>query len=179
MAGVAYTLFETAIGHCAVAWNTAGIVALQLPESSLAATVARVREKVPGAAPRPPPPVTQRAIAAIERLLLGGAETLSTIELDLSTLSPFYRRVYAAARAIPAGETLTYGQLAERVGEPGAARAVGQAMARNPFPLIVPCHRVMAARGGVGGFSAHGGIATKLRLLHIEGVALQQALPLG
>ncbi len=81
----------------------------------------------------------------------------------------FNRRVYAVARAVPPGETITYGEIAERIGERGAAQAVGQALGRNPFPIVVPCHRVLAADGGLGGFSAHGGVATKRRMLAIEG----------
>jgi len=119
------------------------------------------------------------AIDAIRTLLRDGKDELAAIELDLSGHTPFYRRVYELARAIPSGETVSYGELAARAGEPGAARAVGQAMAHNPFPLIVPCHRVLAAHGRAGGFSARGGVETKFRLLRIEGAIRQVALPLG
>src|SRR5207245_8475160 len=97
------------------------------------------------------------------------ARDLSVIVLDMERVSPFHRRVYEAARAIPAGATLSYGDVATRLGAPGAARAVGQALGRNPFAIVVPCHRVLAAGGKVGGFSANGGITAKLRLLSIEG----------
>jgi methylated-DNA-[protein]-cysteine S-methyltransferase len=170
---IAYTLFETPVGHCAVAWNANGLIAVQLPERSIAATEARLQRRYPGATAQPPPRRVRQAVSAIVRLLRGGPDTLATIPLDYSGCSPFHRRVYEIARAIPAGETLTYGELAARAGSPGAARAVGQAMARNPFPLIVPCHRVTGAQGWAGGFSAHGGVSTKFRLLRIEGGAAE------
>ena len=179
MENIAYTLFKTPIGHCALAWSKTGIVAVQLPAASAAATTRRLREKFSGAKRQIPPKFAQRAILAIRNLLAGGSDELSEIELDLSLVTPFYRRVFAAARAIPAGETLTYGELATRVGDCAAARAVGQAMARNPFSLIVPCHRVMAAGGRAGGFSAPGGVTTKFRLLRIEGARIQESLPFG
>lgn len=166
---VAYTLFETPVGQCAVAWNAAGLVAVQLPERSAAAIEARLHRRFPGAVPSIPPRHVRQAVVAITRLLRGGRDSLATIPLDLSRCSTFYRRVYEVARSIPAGQTWTYGQLAARAGSPGAARAVGQAMARNPFPLVVPCHRVTGAQGWAGGFSAHGGVSTKFRLLRIEG----------
>lgn len=179
MEHAAYTVFKTPIGHCALAWNAAGLVAVQLPEGSAAATARRICRRHPGAIRRTPPLSVQRAIDAILCLLRSGTDQLALIPLDLSQHSAFCRRVYELTRAIPAGETLTYGELAARVGEPGAARAVGQAMARNPFPLIVPCHRVLAAHGGAGGFSARGGVDTKFRLLRIEGAIRQGALPFG
>jgi methylated-DNA-[protein]-cysteine S-methyltransferase len=166
---VAYVLFKTPVGRCALAWNATGLVAVQLPERTVAATRARLRRRFPGARDASPPRHVRQAVAAIERLLSGGPDTLADIALDLSRCSPFHRRVYKIARTIPAGTTWTYGALAARAGSPGAARAVGQAMARNPFPLVVPCHRVTGAQGWAGGFSAHGGIGTKSRLLRIEG----------
>jgi methylated-DNA-[protein]-cysteine S-methyltransferase len=166
---VAYLLFDTPVGRCAVAWNATGLVAVQLPERSAADTRARLRRRFPGARAGSPPRRVREAVAAIGRLLNGGPDTLANIPLDLSRCSPFHRRVYEIARTIPAGTTWTYGALAARAGSPGAARAVGQAMARNPFPLVVPCHRVTGAQGWAGGFSAHGGVGTKSRLLRIEG----------
>jgi methylated-DNA-[protein]-cysteine S-methyltransferase len=166
---IEYLLFKSPVGYCALAWNALGLVAVQLPEGSAAATRARLRRRFPGARAARPPRRVRQAVAAIERLLRGGRDTLATIPLDLSGCSPFHRRVYEIARTIPAGETWTYGALAARAGSPGAARAVGQAMARNPFPLVVPCHRVTGAHGWAGGFSAHGGVDTKFRLLRIEG----------
>jgi methylated-DNA-[protein]-cysteine S-methyltransferase len=179
MAKVAYSLFKTPIGHCGLAWDRSGLIAVQLPEATVAATAQRLRARFAGAVRRLPPRSVRRARGAIVRLLQGGGDELAAISLDLSRCSPFYRRVYELTRTIPAGETLSYGELAARAGEPRAARAVGQAMARNPFPLIVPCHRVTAARGGAGGFSAFGGVGTKYRLLRIEGAIAQRALPFG
>lgn len=108
--------------------------------------------------------------------LLSGEDLAApdSVPLDLSRVPPFHARVYEVARTIPPGTTLTYGEIARRLGEPGAARAVGQALGANPFAPIVPCHRVLAAGGGTGGFSADGGVATKRRLLEIEGVHLEQ-----
>ncbi len=166
---VFFTLFKTPVGRCTLAWKAAGVVAVQLPESSIEASKVRLRRRFPDAVPALPPPRVRKAIASIVRLLDGGRDTLATIPLDLTACSPFHRRVYELARTIPAGETWTYGTLAARAGSPKAARAVGQAMARNPFPLIVPCHRVTGAQGWAGGFSAHGGVDTKFRLLRIEG----------
>jgi methylated-DNA-[protein]-cysteine S-methyltransferase len=179
MSRLSYTVFDTPIGHCAVVWHEAGVVGVQLPEGSATATARRSCQRFAGAIRRAPPPIVQRAIDAIGVLLSGGVDELASIPLDFSGQGPFCRRVYELARAIPAGETVTYGELAARAGEPAAARAVGQAMARNPFPLIVPCHRVMAAHGGAGGFSARGGVATKFRLLRIEGALRQEVLALG
>ncbi len=179
MERVAYTTFRTAIGHCGLAWTNAGLVAVQLPERSAAATAARLRKRFPGARRRLAlSRAVRRARAAIVRLLAGEGDELAAIKLDLSHCSPFHRRVYEIARTIPRGETLSYGELAVRAGNPRAARAVGQAMAHNPFPLLVPCHRVLAAHGA-GGFSAPGGVGTKFRLLRIEGALAQRELPLG
>ena len=178
VAGAGYTLFASPIGDCALAWNDAGLTAVRLPESSARKLRAAMRRKYPGLEPQRPPAPAQQAIVAIRLLLAGGPDQLRSVRLDLSQVSPFYREVYEAARRIPAGVTLTYGELAARVGAPGAARAVGQAMGRNPWPLIVPCHRVLAAGGRAGGFSAPGGVTTKLRLLGIEGAPLQAALAL-
>ncbi|MGH8254433.1 MAG: methylated-DNA--[protein]-cysteine S-methyltransferase [Steroidobacteraceae bacterium] len=178
--GISYTAFQTPIGYCAVAWNAGGgLVGVQLPEGSAVTTGRRIVGRFRGAVRRTPPPPVRQAIDAIRKLLRGGEDELAAIELDLSGHTPFCRRVYELARAIPAGETLSYGELAARAGEPAAARAVGQAMAHNPFPLIVPCHRVLAAHGRAGGFSARGGVETKFRLLRIEGAIRQAALPLG
>lgn len=179
MEKVAYTTFRTAIGHCGLVWNDAGLVAVQLPDRSAAATAACVRRKFPGARRRLATRPVRQARAAIVKSLAGGRDELAAIALDLSGCSPFHRRIYEITRTIPAGETLSYSELAARAGSPRAARAVGQAMARNPFPLLVPCHRVLAANGGAGGFSAPGGVGTKFRLLRIEGALAQRELPLG
>ena len=169
MAADGCTLFETAIGRCGIAWGSTGIVALQLPEATPEATLARLRRSCPDAAETPPPRSVREAIDAVVALLDGAPTDLTGIALDLRDTPPFHRAVYAIARAIPPGKTLTYGAVAARLGEPGAARAVGQALGRNPVAIIIPCHRVGAAGGAFGGFSARGGAATKRRILAIEG----------
>jgi O-6-methylguanine DNA methyltransferase len=128
-----------------------------------------MQRRHPGARETLPPPDVQRAIETIAAHLRGEAADFSGIGLDMNGLPEFHRRVYEVARAIPSGETLSYGEIAARLGEPSAAREVGRALGRNPFPIVVPCHRVLAAGGKTGGFSAPGGVATKLRLLAIEG----------
>jgi methylated-DNA-[protein]-cysteine S-methyltransferase len=169
MTGHGFTLFDTALGRCAVAWSARGVACVQLPEARESATRARVLERFPGAREAPPPPAVRRALASITALLRGEASDLGAIALDMERVPAFHRRVYEAARAIAPGETLSYGEVAARLGERGAARAVGQALGRNPFAIVVPCHRVLAASGKMGGFSANGGVATKLRLLALEG----------
>jgi methylated-DNA-[protein]-cysteine S-methyltransferase len=163
-----FALFDTAMGACGIAWSERGLVGVQLPEASEARTRARLRRRFPDAAEAPPPPPVQRAIEGIVALLQGEPIDLAAVALDLNGVPPFDRRVYEVARTIPAGATLAYGDIAARLGAPREARAVGHALGHNPFPLVVPCHRVLATGGKVGGFSAHGGTATKLRLLSIE-----------
>jgi methylated-DNA-[protein]-cysteine S-methyltransferase len=180
-----FTLFDTPVGRCAIAWRARGIVGVQLPERSDSATRARMLRRHPSALEMPPPPAVQQAIDDIAALLRGEARDLSAIALDMEPVPPFHQRVYAVARAIPRGATLSYGEIAARLGDRGAARDVGEAMGQNPFPPVVPCHRVVAAGGRVGGFSAAGGITTKLRLLNIEGAqvgetpTLFESLPLA
>jgi methylated-DNA-[protein]-cysteine S-methyltransferase len=169
MTAPGFALFDTPIGHCAIAWGERGVVGVQLPEASEARTLARMRRRFPDTPEAPPPAAVERAIEAIVALLQGEAIDLSAIALDMEHVPPFERRVYEVARTIPPGATLAYGDIAARLGAPGEAREVGQALGQNPFPIVVPCHRVLAAGGKVGGFSANGGIATKLRLLTIEG----------
>jgi len=177
MSGPGQTLFDTPIGTCGIAWTPRGIAALQLPESSAERTRERVLRRLAalGFASAPlasasdePPDGVRCAIDAILALLDGAWQSLDFIALDESDLPDFERRVYAETRAIAPGTTLTYGEVAARIGEPGAARAVGQALGRNPYAIIVPCHRVLAAGGAIGGFSAGGGASTKRRLLAIE-----------
>ena len=169
MTARSFALFDTAIGACGIAWGERGVVGVQLPEASAARTRERMRRRFPDAAEAPPPPAVERAIEGIAALLRGEPADLSAVALDLDGVGEFERRVYEVARTIAPGTTLTYGAIAARLGMPGEARAVGQALGENPFPLVVPCHRVLAAGGKVGGFSANGGIATKMRLLSIEG----------
>ncbi len=170
-----FALVETALGRCSLAWSPAGIVAVGLPEASDAKTRARILDRLPDAVEATPPPAPAAAAQGIVDLLRGQGGDLSGIVLDMTRVPPFHRRVYEAARRIPPGRTLTYGQLAARCDAPGAARAVGGALQRNPFVLVVPCHRVVRAGGGMGGFSAHGGIETKERLLAIEAAAAHDA----
>ncbi|MHB1536058.1 MAG: methylated-DNA--[protein]-cysteine S-methyltransferase [Acidimicrobiales bacterium] len=152
-------------------WNSAGVVAVQLPEASVVKTRRRVTESHPGAVEAEPPASVSHAIDAISRHLAEERSDLSWIRLDMDGLTGFRRRVYEEARSIPAGVTISYGELAERLGQPGSARAVGQALGHNPFAVVVPCHRVLAAGGRIGGFSAGGGTDTKQRILGIEGAA--------
>ncbi len=166
-----FSLFDTAIGRCAIAWGAWGIACVQLPETDELTTRARMLQRFPGTRESPPPPEVACARDRIVALLRGEPSDLSSVLLDMDPVPPFHRRVYEATRSIPCGATMTYGALAAQAGVAGSARAVGQALARNPFAIIVPCHRVVAAGGRVGGFSANGGIATKLRLLAIEGHA--------
>ena len=161
-------LFPTAIGRCALAWDEQSLLGVQLPEARDAATIARLRRHCPGVPQADPPPWVMQAIGRIQALLQGQPDDLADIPLDLDSVPPFNRRVYEITRAIAPGRTLTYGEVAQRLGEPGAARAVGQALGHNPFAPVVPCHRVLAAHSGAGGFSAQGGVATKLRMLQIE-----------
>jgi len=163
-----FALFDTVIGRCGIAWGARGITGVQLPEASEARTRARLLRRYPHAREAPPPADVRRVIDGIVSLLRGEASDLSAAALDMDGVAEFDRRVYAVARGIAPGATRSYGEIAARLGERGLARDVGQALGRNPFPLIVPCHRVLAAGGKAGGFSANGGVTTKLRLLTIE-----------
>jgi methylated-DNA-[protein]-cysteine S-methyltransferase len=174
-----FFLFDTAVGRCAMAWSERGVVGVQLPEADDRLTTARLLARIPGAARESSPPASvQRAIDGIVALLGGEAVDLSFVALDTDRVPVFDRRVYEAARLIPPGATRTYGEVARQAGARREARAVGQALGRNPFGVVVPCHRVVAADGRLGGFSAHGGVETKRRLLAIEGVALHTAFTL-
>ena len=178
MTAPGFALFETSIGRCAIAWGERGIVSLQLPEADENATRARILRRYPEAREGPPPPDAARAADQVRQLLNGEPRDLTSISLDMTGVPDFHRRVYELARTIRRGETMTYGEIATRLGDPGLSRAVGQALGRNPFAIIVPCHRVLAAGGRPGGFSAASGVATKRRLLEIEGARdLQPLLP--
>jgi methylated-DNA-[protein]-cysteine S-methyltransferase len=180
-----FALFDTALGRCGLAWRGGSVVAFALPAASDADTAAQLRRRHPGAAPAEPPLQIAAAIAEVQRLLAGETADLSSVPVDLSGVPPFEQRVYALLREVGPGATITYGELAERAGSPGAARAVGAAMGRNPVPVIIPCHRVLAGGGRSGGFSAPGGVTTKFRLLEIEragrtgGAMLFDELPLA
>jgi methylated-DNA-[protein]-cysteine S-methyltransferase len=164
-----YVLFDTAIGRCGIAWSARGITAVQLPERDDARTSRRLARRSATAAPGRPPPEVQAVIDDIVALLTGQPVDLGAAPLDLDGVGDLDRQVYAVARTIPPGRTLSYGDIATRLGDPTLARAVGQALGRNPFAIVVPCHRVGGADGRLTGFSANGGVATKERMLVIEG----------
>lgn len=170
MAPLRYCRFDTPLGRCGVAWTEAGIARIQLPATDEAKAVGRLERE--GATEAEPPPSIDETIRSIARHLGGEPQDFSTVALDLDGVGEFARRVYAAARTVPPGRTVSYGEIAAAIGEPKEARAVGQALGANPIPLIVPCHRVVSAGGGIGGFSAPGGALTKTRLLALEGVGL-------
>jgi methylated-DNA-[protein]-cysteine S-methyltransferase len=179
MSSHGFTLFETAIGWCGVAWGPNGIVRSGLPGADIHQTRAYLRRRFPDAredAPRPSD--VQRAIDGVVALLNGAPDDLQDVVLDMSDVPDFDQRVYEIARTIPPGQTLTYGEIARRIGDVSESRRVGQALGRNPFAPIVPCHRVVAAGGKLGGFSAPGSVVTKLRMLGIEGAPTNGTLPL-
>lgn len=169
MSDLGFHLFATAIGSCGIVWDGRGVVGVQLPEKSERATRARIVRRFPAARETAPPPDIARTVTDIVALLAGEPKDLGAIGIDLDGVAEFDRRVYAVARTIPPGGTLSYGEIAEQLGDRQLAREVAEALSRNPVPLIVPCHRVLAAGGKMGGFSAPGGVRTKLRLLSIEG----------
>lgn len=170
-----FHLFDTAIGRCGIAWGANGIVRVMIPERSDAATRARLLAGTPDAVEGAPPPDIAHTIADIVALMRGERPDLAGAALDMAGVADFNADVYAVTRAIKPGSTLTYGEVAARIGQPKAAQAVGRALGANPFPIIVPCHRVLAAGGKANGFSAHGGIATKARMLAIEGAPIDGA----
>ncbi len=179
MSAQGFALFDTPIGTCAVAWSGRGIAGLQLPEPTAAATRARVKRRWPGAVEADAVPAgVQRALDRVRALLSGDAVELADIPLDLEAAPEFHRKVYEVARTIPPGRTLTYGEIARRLGVPHESREVGQALGKNPVAIIVPCHRVLGADGKMGGFSASGGVSTKRRMLEIEGAPEVGAGPL-
>lgn len=166
---ILFSLFDTSLGSCGIAWNDIGIVGVNLPEATTAATRKRMQTRFTNAIETKPDKRINSVIKKICLLLQGKAVELSAIVLDMQGVPAFHQRVYEYVRQIPMGSTLSYGEVAARLGKPGGARAVGQAMQRNPFPIVMPCHRVLAAGGKLGGFTANGGIDTKQRMLQIEG----------
>ena len=174
-----YALFDTAIGRCGIVWNERGIAGVQLPVDRESRTRSRLASRAPGAPEATPPPEVQLVIGDIVALLGGERRDLSVVELDMEGVPEFDREVYETARTIPPGETLSYGAVAARMGVPGSAREVGRALGRNPFAIVVPCHRVVAAGGRLGGFSAEGGTSTKRRILSIEGAAAAPPMLFG
>jgi methylated-DNA-[protein]-cysteine S-methyltransferase len=179
-----FALFDTAIGACAIVWSARGIAGVQLPEASADATRARVVRRFAGVHESKPTADVQRVIDRVVALLRGERPDFNDVTLDFGDLPEFNRKVYDIARTIPAGQTMTYGEIAERLGDKLLARDVGTALGQNPVPLIMPCHRVLAAGGKTGGFSASGGVVIKFRLLSIEGAqpggpTLFERLPLA
>ena len=173
--GQFYCLFDTPIGACGLAWSADGLTRLNLPEDDRQATELRLLRDLGEPVLREPPVPIKRAIREIQAYLAGKKTDFSSIALDLGSVAPFHRKVYGATRAIGWGRTASYGEIAARAGSKGAARAVGQALARNPISIIVPCHRILASGGKAGGFSAYGGLSTKRNLLALEGVTLLRA----
>jgi methylated-DNA-[protein]-cysteine S-methyltransferase len=169
MTELGFALFDTPIDCCGIVWNGRGIAGVQLPETDRRAVRNRILRRFPGACEAVPPADVQRVVDDIAALLNGEPRDLGYAKIDTAALPDFHRRVYDVARTIPTGATLSYGEIAERLGDRLLAREVGEALGQNPFPIIVPCHRVLAAGGKMGGFSARGGVRTKLRLLSIEG----------
>lgn len=165
---IGLSIFDTAIGACGIAWSVAGITGVMLPGSSASATLAKLKQRHPDAREATPAAAVQEAIALISRLLGGEHTDLSAIALDMEGVTDLNQAIYAITRRIGPGGTLTYGEIAKAMGDPLLARAVGQAMGSNPFPIVVPCHRVLASGGKTGGFSAPGGVDTKFLILQIE-----------
>jgi methylated-DNA-[protein]-cysteine S-methyltransferase len=172
-----YCLFDTAVGPCGVAWSEHGLTRLQLPESDRSATEGRLRRSAARESKAVPPEIG-RLIADIQSYMAGHRVDFASVAIDLTEVEPFQQQVYTAARSVPWGQTVSYGELARQTGSPGAARAVGHALSRNPVPIIIPCHRILAKGHRIGGFSAPGGIFTKERLLALEGVHLDTGTPL-
>ena len=173
-----FALFDTAIGLCGVAWNARGLAGVMLPLSEGGDPRGRMTRRHPEADEGEPPPAVAEAIAGMQAVLRGEKRDLLEVALDDGAIAPLAKRVYAIARAIPPGQTLTYGDIARRLGDISLSRAVGQALGANPWPIVVPCHRILAAGGRKGGFSAPGGADTKLRMLEIEGALAPDTLPL-
>ena len=172
MTGHSFAIFDTSIGRCGIVWGARGINGVQLPMGSEDKTRTRVRQRQGELVEAPPPAEVQRAIDGIVELLAGKPNDLADVVLDLDGVPEFNRGVYDIARTIPPGKTMTYGDIAKKLGGVELSRDVGQALGRNPCPIVVPCHRVLAAGNKPGGFSANGGVVTKLKMLAIEGAAV-------
>jgi len=179
MKQAAYCLFETPLGACGIAWKKQEtsrippvVTFFQLPEATRSLTDTRIAGSSGGRKARVPPPLIAGIIKKVQKHLHGDVQDFLDIVVDLDGAGPFARQVYEAVRKIPAGRTMTYGEIATVMNRPTAARAVGQALGRNPIPLIIPCHRVLAIGNKPGGFSAHGGLETKAKMLEIEGATI-------
>ncbi len=175
MAEQGYTTFDTSVGRCGIAWSEAGIVGVQLPEARELDTRRRLLQQYPEAREWRPPADVQYAIDGIVALLNGKAVDLSDIPLDTYDIPEFNCRVYESIRRIPRGETRTYADIAIHLYVSGAINAVSNAVARNPFAILVPCHRALVMVGQTSGFAGNAGIVTKQRLLSIEGALLGRA----
>jgi methylated-DNA-[protein]-cysteine S-methyltransferase len=178
MPAAGFALFDTAIGRCGVVWRETGLIGVQLPETGEEAAHLRLVKRFPGAASGPPGAAAQEAISRITAFLAGTPDDFMSLTLDEAGVGAFERAVYRETRAIPAGATATYGAIATALGDVHQSRRVGQALGRNPWPIVIPCHRVTGAGGWMGGFSAPGGRDTKLRLLELEGALAAETLPL-
>lgn len=173
-----YALFDTAFGRAGIAWGAAGVRAVSFP-STEDETRRHILRRAKGADEASPPGEIKSLIADMTALFRGERRDLSPAQLDLEGIGDFERGVYAQTRAVPPGETTTYGAIAKALGDPALAQRVGQALGRNPFPVIVPCHRVIGADGRMTGFSAPGGAAAKLRLLKLEGGVAEDLFDAG
>jgi methylated-DNA-[protein]-cysteine S-methyltransferase len=169
MSGRGYTIFDTSIGRCGIAWGHAGILGVQLPEAREIETRKRLFDLYPDAREMRAPLNVEFTIAGITALLRGEPSDLSDVTLDMIGMHAFNQRVYQYTRTIPRGETRTYGEVAASLKFSGAENSVAQAIARNPFVIIVPCHRVLEAGSYADKISPHGGVISKRRLLSIEG----------
>jgi methylated-DNA-[protein]-cysteine S-methyltransferase len=167
-----FCLFDTPIGVCGIEWGPRGINGMQLPMGDETKTRARIRQRRADSVETAPTDEVKAAISRVVDLLAGKPDDLTDIPLDLDDVPAFNRGVYDIARSIPPGKTLTYGDIAKKLGGVELSRDVGQALGRNPCPIVVPCHRVLAAGNKPGGFSARGGVETKLKMLAIEGAAV-------
>jgi len=173
-----YAIFETRSGFCGIAWSDDGITRFQLPTDNAAATERLLLRRMSAAKVAEPTPDITGVIDAVRRYFEGSEVDFSDLNLDLEGQDDLFKRIYALARRLSWGQTTTYGALAKEIdADPRLARDVGQAMAKNPIPLIIPCHRVLAAGGKVGGFSAPGGAASKVRMLELEGVVMAPEEP--
>jgi methylated-DNA-[protein]-cysteine S-methyltransferase len=169
MSGRGYTIFDTTVGRCGIAWGDLGVVGVQLPQTREIETRRRLFQLFPDARELRPPPEIQSAIDGIGAQLRGRAADLSEVRLDMTGIPAFNGRVYEFTRTIPRGETMTYGEVASRLRASGATHSVAQAISKNPFMIIVPCHRVLEAGSYADRISANGGSISKRRLLSIEG----------
>ncbi|MBY8917403.1 methylated-DNA--[protein]-cysteine S-methyltransferase [Nitratireductor sp. L1-7-SE] len=177
MTSSAYHVFETAFGFCGAGWSEAGLARFILPTPEAEPVERLLKQRLPVSRAAQPAGAMADLVAAAQRYFDGSQESFSSVPLDLSGVSPFHHALYTAMRRLAYGETTTYGALCESVGFPKATRETGAAMGQNPVPLIIPCHRVLAAGGRIGGFSAHGGITTKQKMLALENARSPNALP--